>query len=202
MLKMPFRSKPIEISNNKSMAETRQKYLLRKLQKDSILKAGYVKAVEGYVASGYARKVSEHELKDDTSHGVWYIPHHAVINPKKPGKVRVVHDCAAKYAGKSLNDHLYTGPDILNSLLGVLFRFRQEKVAIVADVEAMYHRVLVYPEDQKFLRFLWWDKGDITQPHSTYCMTVQVFGPDQAASMQTSLSGAAQTTESDATKPA
>ena len=69
----------------------------------------------------------------------------------------MVHDCASKYAGKSLNDHLYTGPDIFNSLHGVLFRFRQEKVAIVADVEAMYHRVLVYPEDQKFLRFLWWD---------------------------------------------
>ena len=82
MLKMPFRSKPIEIPNNKSMAETRQKYLLRKLQKDPTLKAGYVKAVEGYVLSGYARKVSEHELKDDKSHGVWYIPHHAVINPK------------------------------------------------------------------------------------------------------------------------
>ena len=40
----------------------------------------------------------------------------------------------------------------------------------------MYHRVLVYPVDQKFLCFLWWDIGDITQPHSTYCMTVQVFG--------------------------
>ena len=133
MLKMPFCSKPIEIPNNKSMAETRQKYLVRKLQKDPTLKAGYVKAVEGYVASGYARKVSEHELKDDKSHGVWYIPHHAVINPQKPGKVRVVHDCAAKYAGKSLNDHLYTRPDILNSLLGVLFRFCQEYLRCCSD---------------------------------------------------------------------
>ena len=176
MLKMPFRSKPIEIPNNRSMAETRQKHLLRKLQRDATLRAGYIKAVEGYVTSGYARKLTEQEMKEDKNHGVWYIPHHAVLNPKKPGKVRVVHDCAAKYAGKSLNDHLYTGPDILNSLLGVLFRFRQENVAIVADVEAMYHRVLVYPEDQQFLRFLWWDKGDVTKPYSTYCMTVQVFG--------------------------
>ena len=71
---------------------------------------------------------------------------------------------------------MYTGPDILNTLLGILLRFRQENVAVVADVEAMHHRVLVYPEDQKFLRFLWWDGGDLTKPLSTYCMVVQVFG--------------------------
>ena len=77
-----------------------------------------------------------------------------MTNPKKPGKVRVVFDCAAQFLGKSLNDHLYTGPDILNSLIGILMRFRQEKIAVVGDVEAMYHRVKVYKEDEEFLRFL------------------------------------------------
>ena len=62
---MLFRTKPIEIPNNKSMAQTYQKYLLRKLQKDSTLKTGYVKAIEGCVSSGYAGKVSEHEMNDD-----------------------------------------------------------------------------------------------------------------------------------------
>ena len=62
---MLFRSKPIKIPNNKSMAQTYQKYSLRKLQKDSTLKTGYVKAVEDYVSSGYARKVSLHEMNDD-----------------------------------------------------------------------------------------------------------------------------------------
>ena len=128
--------------------------------------------LESYIKEGYAREVSPQELADDTRTGLWYIPHHAVVKPKKPGKVRVVFDCAAKYSGKSINDHLYTGPDILNTLLGILLRFRQEPVAVVADVEAMYHRVLVYPEDQRFLRFLWWDGGDLTKPLSTYCMVV------------------------------
>ena len=66
------------------------------------------------------------EILDDTRH-IWYLPHHPVFNPKKPEKTRVVFDCAAKFKGKSLNDHLMQGPDQTSSLIGVLFRFRQKK---------------------------------------------------------------------------
>ena len=82
-----------------------------------------------------------------------------MINPNKPGKTRVVFDCSAKYKGVSLNDNLLNGPDMVNSLIGVLTRFRQEQVAIMADVEAMFHQVMVADEDCNYLRFLWWDKG-------------------------------------------
>ena len=173
MVRLPLKSKRANIPNNKPVAERRLSYLKRKLQRDPKLKDGYVATVEGYIASGYARKLEDAR---DEPYGTWYIPHHAVVTEKKPGKVRVVFDCAAKHQGKSLNDHLFTGPDIVNSLLGVLMRFRQENVAIVADVEAMYHRVKVYPDDQRLLRFLWWEEGDMNRPYSTYCMTVCVFG--------------------------
>ena len=95
MLRMPFRTKPSTIPNNRTMAETRMKYLHRKLQRDSKLKKGYVKTVQGYISAGYARKVPPDELAQDTAHGVWYIPHHAVVNPKKPGKnTRCVRLCS------------------------------------------------------------------------------------------------------------
>ena len=35
------------------------------------------------------------------------------------------------------------GPDLTNPLLGILLRFRQEKIAIIADIEAMYYKVQV-----------------------------------------------------------
>ena len=70
MLRMPFRTKPSTIPNNRTMAETRMKYLHRKLQRDSKLKEGYVKTVQGYISAGYARKVPPDELAQDTAHGV------------------------------------------------------------------------------------------------------------------------------------
>ena len=55
--------------------------------------------------------------------------------PKKPKKIGVVFGCSARYGGTSLNDR--QGPDMTNSLVGVLTRFRQEPVAFMSDVEAV-----------------------------------------------------------------
>ena len=75
-----------------------------------------------------------------------YLPHHAVTNPHKRDNVRVLFHCAAKYKGTSLNDNSIRGPDLMNSLIGVLMRFRKERVALLsADVEAMFHQVFVKP---------------------------------------------------------
>nr|XP_027231842.1 uncharacterized protein LOC113823416 [Penaeus vannamei] len=73
---------------------------------------------------------------------VWYLPHHPVLNPKKPEKCRIVFDCAAKYGGSSLNDHVHQGPDLTNGLVGVLLRFRQGAVGFMADIESMFHQVV------------------------------------------------------------
>ena len=61
----------------------------------------------------------------------WYIPHHGVYHPHKPGKIRVVFDCSAKSMGLSLNSMLYKGLDLTNSLVGVLTRFSEDKVAVM-----------------------------------------------------------------------
>ena len=85
----------------------------------------------------------------------WHLPHHPVFNPKKPDKTRVVFDRAATYQGVSLNSQILQGPDLANNLIGVLTRFRQEPIALIADIEAMFHQVLVHPNDLDALRFLW-----------------------------------------------
>ena len=36
----------------------------------------------------------------------WYLPHHPVLNPNKPGKVRRVCNAASKYKEACLNDKL------------------------------------------------------------------------------------------------
>ena len=109
-------------------------------------------------------------------------PHHPVINPNKPGKVRIVFDCAAKYQGESLNDKILQGPDLTNSIVGVLLRFRQEPIAIVADIESMFHQVKVSEDDRDALRFLWWPGGDMSQKPASYRMNVHLFGATSSPS--------------------
>ena len=115
----------------------------------------YRAAIEDCVVKGYARRLSKEEAAA-VSNITWYIPHHAVTNPNKPGKVRVVFYAAAKYNDTSLNDQLLQGPCFTNDLIGVLIPFREEVVAFSADVEGMFYQTSVTPSDTDALRFLWW----------------------------------------------
>ena len=100
----------------------------------------------------HARKVPQDQVSRKDG-AVWYLPHHNVFNPKKPEKIRIVFDCAATYRGKSLNDNVLQGPDFTNSLVGVLLRFCEESVALMSDIESMFHQVRVHPKDIDALRF-------------------------------------------------
>ena len=85
------------------------------------------------------------------------------VKKKKTDKIRVVFDAAAKNKGQSLNLSLFTGPDLLNSLIGVLLRFRNNNTAIVADVEAMFHQVRLKLSDVIHYDFYGWTNPRKTQ---------------------------------------
>ena len=88
----------------------------------------------------------------------------------------MVFDASDEFKGESLNKHLLQGPDLTNSLTGVLCRFRKETVAFICDIEGMFHQVNVNQEHRNLLRFLWWEEGDIEKPLVEYRMTVHLFG--------------------------
>ncbi|KAK2920518.1 hypothetical protein Q8A73_000003, partial [Channa argus] len=67
-------------------------------------------------------------------------------------------------------------------IIGVLTRFRQEPVTIVADVEAMFHQVKVSSADADLLSFLWWPDGDVSRPMAEYRMEVHLFGATSSSS--------------------
>ena len=141
----------------------------------------YRPTIHDYISKGYAQRVPKEELDVDGK-PLWYLPHHAVFNLKKSGKLRVVFDCAARYRGTSLNDQLLSGPDLTNSLFGVLVRFRQEPVALSSDIEAMFHQVMVDRKDVDTLRFLWWPDDDLSKRPVEHRMKVQLFGSTSSPS--------------------
>ena len=83
------------LPNNRVMAVKRLDLLKRRLEKDVGLKRKYKETVEDYISLGHAQKIPD-GLVGST---VWYLPHHPVVHPQKPDKVRVVFDCAATQRG-------------------------------------------------------------------------------------------------------
>ncbi|XP_077966593.1 uncharacterized protein LOC144420807 [Styela clava] len=110
--------------------------------------------MQEYITKGFAKKLSQEE-----------------DIPAGP-----VFDCAAIYKGISLNDTLMPGPDLVSSLIGVLTQFRKGRIALVADIEAMFHQIKVKKEDCNALRFLWWPNGDISKKAELYSMERHIFG--------------------------
>ena len=59
--------------------------------------------------------------------------------------------------GHALNDYRVKEPHLLNDLLGILIRFRENKIALIGDIKKMYHTVKTKTIDQHTHRFLWRD---------------------------------------------
>ena len=103
-------------------------------------------------------------MQAPTPESIWYLPHHPVTNPNKPGKVRRVANAASKLRGESLNSNVLTGPDLLNNLVGVLLRFREHPVAaVLSDIEGMFMQIAVRQENQSAFCFLWMIDNSIRQ---------------------------------------
>ncbi|VDP93359.1 unnamed protein product [Echinostoma caproni] len=119
-------------TGNYSSALSRLNSLKQHLINDEALRFRYAQTMK--IEKGYAVPVPGEQLHCDF-HPRSYLLRHAVLNPKKPEKPRIVLDCAAKHKGQSLNDMLYQGPDTTANLVGILLRFRKELVAVIADIE-------------------------------------------------------------------
>ena len=131
---------------------------------------------------GFSRKLTEKEINYYKG-PVHYIAHHEVVRPdKKSTPVRIVFNSSARYKGHCLNDCWIKGPDLLNNMLGVILRFREQPVAVSGDISKMYHRIGIPEEDQHVHRFLWRDM-DTTRPPDTYVKTVLTFGDKPAPAM-------------------
>ena len=130
-LPIPFRDEHPHLPDAKGMALKRLISLSKRLSRDERLHTEYARGVQDLLDKGYAEEVPEDEISRSDGK-VWYLPHHPVSNPNKD-KVRMVFDCAAKHHGVSLNSKVLSGPDLTNSLIGVLAKYRLHQVAFMAE---------------------------------------------------------------------
>ena len=175
-LSLPLRKsdEELKLPNNKPLAEIRLGHLKKRLYRNASLYEDYMQSMKTTIESGFAELVPDESLDRDDGR-VWYVPHHGVRHPQKQ-KLRVVFDCAAEYKGRCINKELLQGPDMTSTLVGVLSRFRENQVAVMADVQNMFCQVKVPENDRDLLRFLWWPDGKLNEPAKEYRMATHVFG--------------------------
>lgn len=169
---LPFRKSRPRLPNNKAQAFKRARILENTIQKDSVKKKHFIDFMQDMLDNGHAELAPPLKPNEEC----WYLPLFGVYHPKKKDKIRIVFDSSAKYEGVSLNSVLMSGPDLTNSLVGVLLRFRREPVAIVADIQQMFYGFYVEEKHRNFLRFLWFKDNDPNKELTEFRMCVHVFG--------------------------
>lgn len=169
---LPFKAPRPILPDNKKQALQRAHQLESSLRRNPEKLKHFLAFMEKVINNGAAEKSSK--IEDDKER--WYLPIFGVYHPKKPNQVRGVFDSSVIYKGQSLNNVLLSGPNLTNSLLGVLLRFRKDQCAITADIEQMFYRFFVKPEHRDYLRFFWFQDNNPDLPMIEYRMTVHVFG--------------------------
>ena len=106
-----------------------------------------------------------------------YLPHHPISIENQPGKIRRVTNESTVFQSKSLNSNLLKEPDLLSNLVGVILSFREQQLAISADIEQMFMQIKFAPSDRAFLRFLWNHNGKIEEYEYTRQIFEATFSP-------------------------
>jgi hypothetical protein len=171
---LPWISDKVTLPDNYLPVLRRLYSVEHKFSRDSAFAEKYAAVIDDYISKGFAKPLKKSELTGTFGRN-WYLPHHGVVNPQKPGKVRVVFDASAKHEGVALNEVLLKGPSLVNDIGTTLLLFREKTFSLSGDIQQMFLQVGVKKEDRSALRFLWRPPGN-RNPPTIYEMQRQIFG--------------------------
>ena len=179
----PWIMDPKCLPNNVQFAYATLMSTEKRLRRDKLYAETYQKQINDMLDRNVARQVTEQELKR-YSGPKFYIAHHDVLSPRSISTpMRVVFNSSARMkGGLSLNDCLAKGPCLLNELLGILLRFREERFAFIGDIKKMFHSIDIPVKDQMTHLFLWRDMQLKDRP-TTFAMTAVNMGDRPAAAI-------------------
>ena len=137
----PWIRDPSELPDNKKAAIGMLISTEKRQAKNARHAEVYQQKIEDMIDREVARRLSRKELEEYQG-PIHYISHHEVLKPdSKSTPVRIVFNSRARYMGHTLNDYWAKGPHLLNDLLGILIRFRENQIALIGDIKKMYHTV-------------------------------------------------------------
>ena len=182
--KYPWIRDPYDLPDNKVAALKMLESTERRLLKTEDHAKIYLDQIVDMIERGVARRLSETEATEYKG-PVFYVSHHEVLKPSSASTpCRIVFNSSARFHGHAINEYWAKGPDLMNNMLGVLLRFRENAVAVTGDIKKMYHSVKISDIDQHTHRFLWRD-FDVSRDPDVYVMTSVSFGDRPAGNIAT-----------------
>ncbi|XP_062600197.1 uncharacterized protein LOC134261817 [Saccostrea cucullata] len=178
---LPFKTSREKLPNNREQAMKRTLSFLASCKRNKLKMEHAISFMNKVFSKGHAEKAPE--LKDGEE--CWFLPIFGVYHAKKQNQIRMVFDSSAVFQGHSLNSALLSGPDLTNSLHGILLRFRKEKVAVTGDIEQMFHSFKIREDHRNFVRFIWFTDNDPALPLMEYRMCVNLFGNSPSPAVAT-----------------
>ena len=157
----------------------------KRLKRDSFYERSYCNQMQDMLSRNVARKLTEDEIS--TYNGpIHYIAYYAVLKPTSKTTPLRVFNSSANFKGHVLNEYWTKGPNVfLNTLFGILIRFREDFVGCMGDITKMYNSVRTRLLDQHCHRFLWRNMNQNEKP-DTYVITRVNMGDKPSGSTATS----------------
>ncbi|GBM59390.1 hypothetical protein AVEN_17422-1 [Araneus ventricosus] len=143
-----------QLNNNYELAKKRLFILDDKFKRDKNLYLNYKEIIQQQLKDGIVEYAN---CEPNNTCPGYFMPHHAVIREQKETtKVRICFDASSKSKGQvSLNDLLYSGPNLNPELLRIVLKFRIGKIAMCADIQRAFLEIGIKENDRKYLQFLW-----------------------------------------------
>ena len=171
-LRLPWKKGyPNEVPESLHIAKQRLMSQIKRLYNQPETAQKYQETFEKMKAEGHAEPVEGSTYDNVKRKPTNYITHFSTAQQK----FRVVYNGALAINGISLNDMLYRGPMFIESLVGILIRFRQYSYAVTGDIKNMFFQISLHPDDRDMLRFLPFN-ADVDKNFQTWRFTVMPYG--------------------------
>ena len=168
IVRLPFKDAPRPSVNYRNL-KGQLNSLIQNVNHDENLGKQYDEIVNSYIEKEFIKEIPNEPIAGHD------MPHHPVFKKSTTIPMLIVFNASSKPTdGTSLNDCLFTGPNLTAKLHDILLTFRQSQYAITADISKAFHRILVNEQDRDYLRFLWFNLE--TEEQRTFCFHIVMFG--------------------------
>ncbi|VDI06839.1 Hypothetical predicted protein [Mytilus galloprovincialis] len=145
--KLPWKDDHKPLPSNIDIARRRTENVVRRLSNDPFLLRKYGEIINDQEKRCFIERIDNPTTSTEHAH---YIPHHSVKKDSATTPIRIVYDCSCRRSQDtpSLNDCLCKEPPILNDISTLLMPFRENRYAIVTDIEKAFLQITLYEKDR------------------------------------------------------